>query len=452
MIITYIFIFLLVILLIIFVLYVFSAYVFPRKLEEIAKMIETGQTKLAIKKLNEVLESDDRNAYAHYLLAEAYLMEKNIQYAILEYRQVLKLGKFSENVREIDVRSKLAKIFKEKHAIEEAKKEYLILTKIDPLNYLNYYELGCIYFNASVYEKAAPYFKKSISSNEIHDMSYYYLGQIYYRSGNFQDAKQIFIDALKVNQKNYKAHYFLGLVLRQLGDYEWAIKEFDIAQKSEDIKVKSFLAKGTCYIEREQYPKAIIELERGLKFAKRGSDSELNIRYFLGESQEKIRDLHSAISNWEKIAEVDKNFRDVQEKLKSYAEFRQDDRIKDFMIAGLSKFEHMCRKIVESMGYTIMDIDILSDTEIEFLATETEGKWRNTRKTNRIIRIVRKTETLSDNLLRLLNEQMKPKFATRVILITAGDFSQSAVDFSNTRPIELLGKSDLIGLLKAAEY
>lgn len=452
MVITYIFIFILVILLVIFVLYVFSAYVFPRKLEEIAKMIETGQTKLAIKKLNEVLEGDDRNAYAHYLLAEAYLMEKNIQYAILEYRQVIKLGKFSENVREIDVRSKLARIFKEKHAIEEAKKEYLILTKIDPLNYLNYYELGCIYFNAAVFEKAVPYFKKSITSNDMHDMSYYYLGQIYYRSGNFQDAKQIFIDALKINQKNYKAHYFLGLVLRQLGDYEWAIKEFDVAQKSEDIKVKSFLAKGTCYIEREQYPKANIELERGLKFAKRGSDSELNIRYFLGESQEKIRDLHSAISNWEKIAEVDKNFRDVQEKLKSYAEFRQDDRIKDFMIAGLSKFEHMCRKIVESMGYTIMDIDILSDTEIEFLATETEGKWRNTRKTNRIIRIVRKTETLSDNLLRLLNEQMKPKFATRVILITAGDFSQSAVDFSNTRPIELLGKSDLIGLLKAAEY
>jgi tetratricopeptide (TPR) repeat protein len=452
MIITYIFIFLFVILLVIFVLYIFSAYVFPRKLEEIAKMIESGQTKLAIKKLNEVLENDDRNAYAHYLLAEAYLMEKNIQYAILEYRQVIKLGKFSENVREIDVRSKLAKIFKEKRAIEEAKKEYLILTKINPLDYLNYYELGCIYFNAAVFERAVPYFKKSIASNDLHDMSYYYLGQIYYRSGNFQDAKQIFIDALKIDQKNYKAHYFLGLVLRQLGDYEWAIKEFDIAQKSEDIKVKSFLAKGTCYIEREQYPKAIIELERGLKFAKRGSDSELNIRYFLAESQEKIRDLHSAISNWEKIAEVDKNFRDVREKLKSYAEFRQDDRIKDFMIAGLSKFEHMCRKIVESMGYTIMDIDILSDTEIEFLATETEGKWRNTRKTNRIIRIVRKTETLSDNPLRHLNEQMKPKFATRVILITAGDFSQSAVDFSNTRPIELLGKSDLIGLLKAAEY
>ncbi len=451
MLITYILIFVFVVLLVISSLYMFSAYIFPRKIEEIANMIESGQTKLAIKKLNELLERDDRNAYAHYLLAEAYRREHNDQYAILEYRQVIKLGKFNEKVREADVRSKLARIFKEKNAMEEAKKEYLILTKIDPTNYEHYYELGIIYFNSGVFEKSAAYLKKSISSNSSHDMSYYYLGQIYYRTGNFPDAKQAFIDALKIDQKNYKAHYFLGLVLRQIGDYEWAIKEFDVALKNEDIKVKCFLAKGTCYIEREQYPKAVVELERGLKFAKRGSDTELNIRYFLAASQEKMRDLHSAIMNWEKIFEVNKNFRDVQEKLKAYAEFRQDDRIKDFMIAGLAKFEHICRKVAETMGYTIIDIDILSDTEIELLATETEGKWRNTRRTNRIIRIMRKTDTISDGLLRLLHEQMKPKNATRVIVISAGDFSQTAIDFSNTRPIELLGKSELIKLLKKAE-
>jgi len=64
---------------------------------------------------------------------------------------------------------------------------------------------------------------------------------------------------------------------------------------------------------------------------------------------------------------------------------------------------------------------------------------------------MRKTDTISDGLLRLLHEQMKPKNATRVIVISAGDFSQTAIDFSNTRPIELLGKSELIKLLKKAE-
>ncbi len=445
---TYAIIFLFVIILVIFVLYLVNIYVFPRKLEEIEKLIEAGQVKLAIRKLNEILEKDDRNGYAHYLLAESYMKENNIQYAILEYRQVLKLGKFDDKVREVDVRSRLARIYRERNASEEAKKEYLILTKIDPANYENYYQLGVIFFNSGQFDKAIPYFKKSIASNNKHDMSHYYLGQIHYRTGNYNDAKQSFIDALKIDQGNYKAHYFLGLVLRQIGDYEWAIKEFEISQKSDELKVKSFLAKGTCYIEREQLPKAVIEFERGLKFAKRGSDTELNLRYFLAEAQERMRDLHSAINNWEKIVQVNPNFRDVQEKLKAYAEFRQDDRIKDFMIAGLAQFEHTCRKIVEGMGHNIMDVDIISDTEIEMLVTETEGKWRNTRRSNRIVRILRTTDTTNDKLLRKLHEQMKPKNANRVIIISTGDFSQSAIDFSNTRPIELIGKGDLVRLLR----
>ncbi|HNR89484.1 MAG TPA: tetratricopeptide repeat protein [Spirochaetota bacterium] len=445
---TYIIIFFFVIVFAIFALYLLNTYVFPRRIDEIAQMIESGQTKLAIKKLTDMLEKDDRDAYAHFLLAEAYRKENNIQYAILEYRQVLKLGKFDAVVSEIDVRTKLAAIFKDKGAVEEAKKEFLILTKIDPDNYRNYHELGVIYFNANVFDRAGGYFKKSISCNAQDSDSQYYLGQIFYRSGNYPEAKQMFIETLKIDQTNYRAHYFLGLVLRQLGDHEWAVKEFEVAQKSDDIKVKCFLAKGTIFLEKEQYPKAVVELERGLKFAKRRSDTELNLRYFLAEAQEKMRDLHSAIFNWEKIVEVNRDFRDVQEKLKSYSEFRQDDRIKDFMIAGLSKFEHLCRKICEGMGLTIMDVDIISDTVIEILATETEGKWRNTRRTNRIIRIMRNTDSVGDKLLRQLHESMKLRNATRVIIISTGEYSQSAVDFSNTRPIELLGKNELVGLLR----
>ncbi len=451
MVFTYVLIFASIIFLVILGLYVFNLYVFPRKIEELARMIAMGQTRLAIKKLEEILEKDDRNIYAHYLLAEAYMKENNVQYGILEYRQVLKIGRFNEQVQEVDVRRKLAKIFLDKKAVEDAKKEYLILTKLDPLNFDNFYQLGVIYYDTGAVDRAAAFFKKSISVNAKHDDSYYYLGQILYRNNNYNDSKQMFIEALKIDPENYKAHYFLGLVLRQIGDYEWAIKEFEAAQKSDDIKVKCFLAKGTCHLERDMHSKAIIEFERGLKFAKRGSDTELNLRYFLANAQENIRDLQSAISNWEMIASVNKNFKDVQEKLKSYSEFRQDDRVKDFMIAGLAQFEHTCRKLVEHLQLTIMDIDIVSDTEIELLATETEGKWRNTKMSNRIVRILRTTDVVSDGILRKLHETMKKRNATRIIIISAGDFSQTAIEFANTRPIELLGKNELVRLLKSIE-
>ena len=432
----------------IIVLYFLVSYVFPRKLEEIEAMIEKGQTKLAVRKLTDILQKDDRNSYAHFLLAEAYMKDGNTQYAVVEYRQVLKMGGFDDKVKEVDIRRKLAKVYKETKKIGEAKNEYLILTKIDPDNYDNYFSLGEIFYDANVLDKAQSYLKKSVQLNVKNGAAHYILGQIAYRSNTYPEAKNSFLEAIKVDAANYKAHYFLGLVLRHLGDHEWAIKEFEIAQKSDEIKTKCFLAKGTCYLEKEQFPKAIIEFERGLKFAVRGSDTELNMRYFLADAQEKVRDIHSAIENWEKISEVNKKFRDVEAKLKSYEDFRQDDRIKDFLIASLSNFEFMCRKIVESMGMAILEVNIISDTEIEIFAAETEDR-RNTRRVQKLIRIIRTTEPINENPLRRLHEAIKAKNAARAVFITTGEFSQPAIDFSNTRPIELYDKTKLLSLLRS---
>jgi tetratricopeptide (TPR) repeat protein len=442
----YLMIFVSVVLAAIFGLYFFHIFVTPRKIEEIAKMIENGQTGPAIKRLNEFLEKDDRDSYAHFLLAKAYKMENNMQYAILEFRQVLKLGKFTDKIKEIEVRSILANIYKDRNAVEEAKKEFLILTQIDSLNYRNYYEIGLIFFNSGTFEKALSYFKKSIALNNNHDMSQYYFGQTLYRLEMFAEAKQALLEAIKIDHANYKAHYFLGLVLRQLSDYEWALKEFDVASKSDEIKVKCYLAKGTCYIEKDQFPKAVLEFEKGLRYARKGSDAEFNLRYFMAEAQEKMRDLHSAIQNWEAIFKFKKNFRDVHEKLAKYGELRQDDNVKDFLIAGLAQFEIICRKMVEALGYNIIEIET-TDTEVEIIATEPEGRFRNMKRSNRLIIIIRNTDMITDTLLRKLNENLKTKNATRIVIITAGEFSQSAIEFANTRPIDLLGKSKLVEIL-----
>jgi len=445
---TYLLVFLFFIIFTIIILYFLSVYILPKKIEEIRAMIDAGQTKLAIRKLTEILEKDERNPYAHFLLAEAYFADGNTQYAILEYRQVLKFGRFDDKIKERHVRSVLARLYKEKKAFEEAKNEYLLLTKIDPANFEHFFELGIISFNTAQMDKAIAYFKKSASLNSKHDQSFFHLGQIFFRNGAYADAKQNFLNTIKLDPANYQAHYFLGLVLRQQGDFEWALKEFEIALKSDELKVKSLLARGSCFMEKNQFPKAVMEFERGLKFARKGGDTELNLRYFLAESLEKMRDIHSAILNWEKIVEVNPKFKDVLQKLANYAEFRQDDRIKDFMIAGLAQFEHVARKIINSMNYNITDIEIISDTEIEVIAIENEGKWRNTRQSNRIIRIIRTTEALEEGYFRRIHESMRAKNATRILIITTGDVSAKAVEFANTRPIEIKGKAELVELLK----
>ena len=433
----------------IFIAYILKAYVAPKRVEELAEMLKAGQIGPAIKRLQNMLEENDRDPYIHFLLAEAYNMQKDVPQAIMEYKQVIKIGKFGGKVKEEMVRSRLAKIFLANKNYEEAKKEFLILTKLDPTNADNFYQVGKLFNSANLIDKALPYFKQAVKINANHAKSHNEIGMIEYSLNNLAEAKNALTEAVKREPELYNAHYYLGLCLKSQKDYDWAMKEFDISMQDESLVPRAHLAKGLCFMEKDQHPKAMVEFERGLAVAPKSSELEMNLRYFMAANAEKIRDFHVAINNWERIHDVSPKFKDVAEKLKQYEEFRTDDAIKDFMIAPPGKFESTSRQIIEYMNLNIIDMQVVNDSEVRILATEQEGKWRNTKLANRLIYIFRVTEPIQEKIVRQMHEDMRTKNATRGVCMTTSDFTTQAGVFCQSRPIELQGKKEMIQFLRA---
>jgi hypothetical protein len=100
------------------------------------------------------------------------------------------------------------------------------------------------------------------------------------------------------------------------------------------------------------------------------------------------------------------------------------------------------------MNLNIVEFDVISDIEIEILAVETAGKWRNTKQSHRLVRINRTTDTLPDSYLKTVYEIMKQKNATTALIVTTAEVSPKGLEFAETRPIDINGKNELIGLLK----
>lgn len=423
--------------------YFFYQVFFPKKIEELARMVELGQTKPAIKGLHELMEKDDRDPYVHYLLAECYMQEGNKSHAIVEYRQVLKLGRYGEEFKEIDIRSKLAALYRDQGSLDEAKKEYLILTKLDERNYENFYQVGVLFFNASYFEKALQYLKKASNLNPKHANSYFHIGQIQYRHNQINDARDAFTKTVNLDPKNYKAHYFLGLIMRHLGELDWAIKEFEVAQKDDEIMLRAILGKGLSLIDKKQFGQAMAELEKGIKLAPKNGEAELNLRYYLAHAAESMRDLQTAINNWLIVYELRPDFKDVKQKLKDYEEFRVDDDLKDFMIASPAQFEDISHKLVEAMGYTVVELKLLDDSSIDMLAAEQAAKFRNVRKNNRIIKIRRTTDVTPESTIEQMHEEMRNNNANLGIFITTGEFSNAAQKYAQSRPIDLMNRAAL---------
>jgi predicted Mrr-cat superfamily restriction endonuclease len=119
------------------------------------------------------------------------------------------------------------------------------------------------------------------------------------------------------------------------------------------------------------------------------------------------------------------------------------------MIAPPGKFEAQTRAIVEAMTFKVVDLNVVDDSEVHILATEEEGNRRNSKKSNRLIYILRTTDLVPERTVRQLHEEMRSKGANKGACISTSDFSSQAHAFIQSRPIELYDRKQLIALLRA---
>jgi tetratricopeptide (TPR) repeat protein len=432
----------------IFLIYIIKAYAFPKKLKQMARLLNSGNTKTAIKALKAFIAKNERNITAHWYLGESYYKEKRYELAIVEYKYVIKLGTFSKEVKESNVRKKLAAIYNEFNQLDEAQKEYILISTLEPNNYKVLYEIGQLFYKRNLIDNAMAYFQKALRINPQHSESHYLLGIIYYNSGKLNEARSDLSKAIEYDQRNYKAHLYLGMVYKSQQQFDSATREFESAQRDPEIKVRALLENGKNYFDRGNISKASIELERGLKSASVENDVKLEIRYWLANCYEKNRDITEAIEQWEIISQARPSYKDVGEKLTMYADLRTDDQLKDFLTASTGKFIELSKKLVTGMGYNISETLGSNDEGVDLLATEAETKWRNARRVNVIINIRRVTKPIGELPIREIHESLKKMNANRAILITTSSFAPSAQQFASTRPINLIDKNQLVTELK----
>jgi tetratricopeptide (TPR) repeat protein len=432
-----------------FSFYIFKTYVLPKRVDELAVMIENGQVALALKKLLVLVEEDDHNPYIHFLLGEAYLKNGQISEALMEYKQAVRYVVKDSKIKEEAIRARLAKLYLDSHNYNEAKKEFLILTKLAPNVAEHFYQVGLLFENAGLADKSLPYYTQAIKIQPRHSDAQFHIGAIQYNAKNIRSAKEALTEAVRVNTKHYAAHYYLGQCLRSEKELDSAMREFDASAKDNAWRGRAMVGKGLCFYEKEQYRKAISEFEEALEYADGSNDLKLNAFYFIAAAGEKLRDFNLAINNWERIIEINPKFRDTSEKLATYEEFRTHDSIKDFMIASPGKFEKICRNLVEKEGYSVTDLEVKNDSLVSLIAVDSgEQGFRSAKRPSTLFFIFRTTETISDKELRVMHESMRSKSITKGICMSTSEFNSQAEIFCQSRPIELKDKKELIPKLR----
>ena len=434
---------------IIMLFFIFKNIFSPKKISTLKSYIKNENYKASINLAKEIINKDRNNIEAHYYLGDAYYNQKKYELALIEFRTAEKKGIY-EKIDERKLRERLAELYTKVDKIDEALKEYVILTKKHPNDYIYFYKVGELFEQKDMEEQAMSFYSNSIKLNSNYIPALLNMGVLLYKIKKYPESNNYLQMVVRKDPNNYKGFFYLGMLKKIENNHKDALKFFEKSSRDKEYKMRSLTERGMVYMIQAKYDEAIVELDRALKSCEPENNIKIQVQYLLASCYEQNRNITEAISLWEQIYAKKSNFRDVSEKLSNYQELRTDDRMKDFLTATDIDFLDMCKGIIFNMGMNIVDQHVISKDIMEFLCLEADDKWRNVKKKPKLIHISRKNSIVDEVILRKLNEKMREDNIIRGVIISSSSFSKLSIAFAKERPIELIDKTGLQKLLKQA--
>lgn len=432
--------------------FVVKSVVSPKKIESLQKLIKQGKISSAIKNAKAIIQKDPQNYLAHYYLGKAYLKDNKSELALMELKYVDQHAVFDANLSELEFRQEIAPLYTKFNQPDEALKQYLLLTKLNPRDAENFYNVARIYETKGKSEAALGFYDKTIKLNKRHVKAHAAMGLLLFRAKQFQEAKKEIDLAISLSPETFSSYYYLGKILKENKDFPGAVKAFEKAQRDSEFRQKALIECGTCYMAGNSIDNAINCFERAISSVKDSEKQEtLYARYFLASCYEKTRKIEKAIEQWELIYAKNHSFRDVAAKLSEYKDLQANDSLKEYLTSSEENFVQICKNACIA-GIKLEPQQItMQKWGCQILATEAkDADWRSIRKQAFLIKFFRETDPLEDFIVRKTLDEIKSQNCSKAFICSSSGFTRSAIAAAENRPCELVNKESLEKLLDKA--
>lgn len=425
----------------------------PKKIDGIQRLLKQGKTQAAIKAAKSLIQKNPKDYFAHYYLGRAYLADGKNELALMELKYVDQNGIFDgKQLPEAQFRKSIAALYSKFGQQEDALKQYLLLTKLEPNVAEHYFQVAQVYDANNRHNEAMGFYDKVLRLDKRNVKAHAAMGLLLYRAKQINEAKREIDTAIKLSPETYSTYYFLGKILKDAKDLPGAIKAFEKGQRDAEYRQKSLIEMGSCYMMGNSVENAMNCYERAISASKDASTPEtVYARYFLAACFEKTRKIEKAIEQWEAISAVQKNFRDVPQKLAEYKDLQANDSLKEYLTSAESEFVEICKNTcTKAMSCQPRQVD-LKKWGCQIVATDAgNSDWRSVRKQSFLLYFFREANPIEENVVLRALDELKSKNCTKAYILASSSFSPMAKKQAENRPVELVGKEALEVLLDKA--
>jgi tetratricopeptide (TPR) repeat protein len=394
------------------------------------------------------LEQNPRDPDALQTLAELYFQEQDYENARRYYQVLVEMCGSTPDLDEFEIMLRHAGCALRMNDFESAHRSLTIARTLNESSFEVNYQLGYLEFMQKNYAKAVAYLQKAGALDPEHVEIHRYLGQTLFRLRRYGEALPCLKRTLEYDPDDKESLFILGQTCFFLKQQEAALQIFSSLRADPTYGARATLFSGTIHLNTHSYQKAVADLQIGLRHPDTPVEVALELKYRLAAAHLALREVRSAIRLWREIREIQPDFRDVEENLRQYQELSANQSLQSFLLGARSEFVTLCRRIASlyfpRSQTRLVDVHIPQGEHIDILALVKVAQWEE----HVLFRFVRSEGQVGELMLRELYTRLKELRAGRGVCLTAGEYTDSAKAFSEARPIDLVGKDDLIRLFR----
>jgi tetratricopeptide (TPR) repeat protein len=412
------------------------------------KKIKVKDRNKIIRETNRRLAQNPKDPEALLALAELYYTEAIYDKSLAYYSTLMGLCGGNSEINEFDVTVRYGLSALKLGNQEAAYKSLIYARTLEENNFELCYHLGYLEYLRKEFEKAISLLRKAAQLEPEHVQTVRLLGHAFFKNSQYNEAAEELRKAVDFEPNDKESLFVLAQCHYEQGKNDRALNIFTHLRLDSSIGPKAALFAGTIHLNGNDYPKAIMDFEIGLKHKEIRPEIALELKYRLAAAYIKQSDMNRALSLLEDVYMLKPDYKDVGKLIGYYRELLTNKDLQVFLLAPPSEFLTLCRRIAtnyfEAGKTKLINITLNKSEYADILAEVHTRRWEDMI----MFRFVRTNGVVGELVVRDFYTICKENRAGRGFCITPGEFTEGAKQFVEARLIDLIDKDEIFKLFK----
>ncbi len=414
-----------------------------KKIDRAHDLYKTEKYKQALELFQELYAKDSGNKLYNWYIGLCYEKLENYELALVEYNKTSLSTVFNPPLDEAEVHKRIAHVSLELGNINKAYQELQIVTTLNYKDAESYFYLGQIAKEKGELQKGLEYFEKAFRYRREYPEAYLEHGKLNSALNHTDKAKRSFLQAINQNTDLSEAHFHYGLLLEKDKIFQKSIEEFQLALKDDTYKFDSYVHLASIFMALSDEKRAFEYFEKALEFGTENMENLLDAEYKYAHYLILTGDLNKALKLWNDIHSQDAHYKDVESKIQIYGEISKSSNLTRFITSNKEEFVKTGNELCKVMHIKVDNYSIQKGDLLEFIGIYRAGRDDMAC----VLHLVKWTNQVGEIPVRELLESVVEEGAAKGIFVTPAHFSDKAHDLSKIRPLELIERERLEGLL-----